>query len=304
MVNEDLPEIDFVEKSSLEQVLVWMNSPFVHIGQTPVTLGGLAGALLVILGALAVSWLLQRMLVERLARKFGLTSGMAYAFRRFFHYGILIAGVILAAQCVGLNFGSLALVFGFLGVGIGFGLQNVTSNFIAGLILLVERPVSVGDLVRVDDQVGRVTQINMRSTLILTMDRVSVVIPNSRFIESQVVNWSHTDPTVRVHCPVGVAYGSDLDQVRAVLHQVAAGREEVLKQPPPEVRFLAFGDSSLNLELLVWTKAPEQQFKLQSDINFAVEAAFRDAGIQIPFPQRDLHLKMTPAIERLGGSGT
>lgn len=283
----------------MEGLVSWLNMPLIHIGQTPVTLGGIGSAMLVMLIAFILSAFLQRIFNKKLTQKLKLTPGMSYALHRILHYVIILIGLILAAQCVGLNLGSLAVVFGFISVGIGFGLQNITSNFISGLILLVEQPVSVGDFVNVDNQVGRVTNIRMRSTVIVTIDNVSIIVPNSKFVENQVVNWSYDDPRVRIHCPVGVAYGSDVPKVKEVLLDVAKKNPDVLQSPAPEVRFLEFGASSLNFDLLIWTGEPEKQFILHSSINYAIDQAFRAANIKIPFPQMDLHMQMTPAIDRM-----
>lgn len=291
-----------MESMTLEKALHYLNSPFLHIGQTPVSLGGIASAILVILLSFVVSALIQRSASSRLSRALKLSSGVSYVLSRFAHYFIIFCGLLLAAQCVGLNFGSLAVLFGFLSVGIGFGLQNITSNFISGIILLVERPISVDDFVSVEGQIGKVTQINMRASIIQTLDNVSIIIPNSKFIESNVINWSHRDPHIRIHCSISVAYGSDVEKVRDVLMKAASELGEILKKPSPEVRFKGFGDSALDFELLAWTDHPEKQFALQSKLNFAIDAAFREQNIHIPFPQRDLHIQMSPAVEALANN--
>jgi len=288
-----------MDTSFLEQSLKWVNTPLFYIGQTPVTLGGVGSAILVFTGSFFVSAFLRRLIGNRLVERFKLPSGMDYAIKRTLHYLVVLLGLVLATQCVGLNLGSFAIIFGFLGVGIGFGFQNVTSNFISGLIILLERPISVRDFVKVEDQVGTVEQISMRSTLIRTQDNVSIVVPNSKFVENPVTNWSHGDPRIRIHCPVGVAYGSDIPKVKATLLNVATSYSGALKEPKPEVRFLEFGNSSLDFDLLVWINEPRKQFGIRSDINYAIDAAFREAAIQIPFPQRDVHLQLTPAIEKL-----
>ncbi|MCB9799605.1 MAG: mechanosensitive ion channel [Candidatus Omnitrophica bacterium] len=288
-----------MEHFQLAEIIRWVNEPLFHIGSTPVTFGGIGSAFVVMLCALMISSVIQRAVSSNLTKSLNLTSGMTYALRRILHYLIVFLGVLLAAQCVGLNLGSLAVIFGFLSVGIGFGLQNITSNFIAGLIILLEQPISVGDFISVEDQMGTVTDIKMRSTYIQTLDCVTIIIPNSKFVEGQVTNWSHGDTRVRIHCPVGVAYGSDTELVTKTLLEAAAGLNGVLKNPAPEVRFMGFGDSSLDFELLIWSNTPEKQFALHSQMNYAIDHAFRKHGIQIPFPQRDLHLQMTPAIERL-----
>lgn len=286
---------------ALEDVLKWINFPIIHVGDTPVTLGGLGTASLVFLGFLFVSHIIQKALSLQLEKRFKVSSGVSYAILRFIHYGVIVVGGIVASQIVGLNLGSLAVVFGFLSVGIGFGLQNVTSNFISGLILLVERPISVGDFVSVEGQVGKVLQINMRSTIIMTLDNLAIIVPNSKFVENNVINWSFQDTKVRIHCPVGVAYESDIAKVKETLLSVAKSHPDIVEYPLPEVRFLEFGSSSLNFDLLVWTDEANKQYLLKSQINYAIDEAFRKANIRIPFPQQDLHLQMTPAIQALAG---
>ena len=284
---------------TFEQIVQWVNLPILHIGSTPVTFGGIGSAVFIFIAALIVSMILQRIIAAQIAKKLKLSSGITYTFQRMVHYCIVFFGIILAAQCVGLNFGALAVTFGFLGVGIGFGLQNMTANFISGLIILFERPISVNDFVSIQNQVGTVVNISMRSTVIKTLDNVSIIVPNSEFIENQVTNWSYGDTRVRIHCPVGVAYGSDVEQVKRVLLSVVDKHEEILKDPSAHVLFKNFGSSSLDFELLVWTDMPQKQFLLQSEINYSIERAFREADIRIPFPQQDIHLQMTPAIEKL-----
>jgi len=280
-----------LQSAGLEGVVKWMNRPLFYIGGSPVTFGGVGSAIFIILIALFLSALIQKVIISKLSRASRLKSGAAYAIGRVVHYLIVILATVIAAQCIGLNLGSLAVVFGFLSVGIGFGLQNITSNFISGLILLFERPIAVGDFVTVDEQRGTVKQINMRSSLIETLDNVRIIVPNSKFIEGNVTNWSHGSTRIRMHCPVGVAYGSNVPAVKEALLNVALGHKDVLKEPPPVVRFLGFGNSSLDFELLVWIDAPENQYAIHSDINYKIDDIFRESGITIPFPQRDLHIK-------------
>ena len=282
-------------------LIQWMNVPLFHVGQTAVTFGSLGAGILIFIGMLILSSAVQVLLNKHLRSRRNFSTSMIYAFNRIIHYLFIIVGIVLAAQCIGLNFGTLAVVFGFLGVGIGFGLQNMTANFISGLILLIERPIGVGDLVDVDNKIAEVKSINMRSTTVRTFDNVTVIVPNSKFIENNVINWTFEDPRVRLHCPVGVAYGSDVQKVKEVLLGVAMDHPEVMQEPVPEVRFLEFADSSLNFDLLIWTPRPENQKILRSEINFLIDAAFRKHNIHIPFPQRDLHLQMSPAVEQLSG---
>ncbi|MCA9404194.1 MAG: mechanosensitive ion channel [Candidatus Omnitrophica bacterium] len=282
-----------------ETITAWMNQPIVHIGSTPVTLGGIGAAMTIFVVSLVISSTTRRVLASRLGKNPKFSASMIYALNRILHYVIIIFGIVLAAQTIGFNFGTLAVAFGFLGVGIGLGLQNITANFTAGLLLLIERPVSVGDFVNVEGQIGRVTDIGMRATRIRTLDNIVIIVPNSKFADNSVINWSIEDQRVRLHNPVGVAYGSDVATVRSALEGVAKAHPDVLKNPEPEVRFRGFGDSSLDFELLYWIDEPRKQFLVQSQINYDIDAAFRRDGVTIPFPQRDLHLKMGDAVDLL-----
>jgi small-conductance mechanosensitive channel len=205
-------------------------------------------------------------------------------------YGLLIVGALVLLQLWGLDLTSLALFAGVLGVGVGLGLQGITKNFVSGLVILFERPIQVGDFVEIGDLKGTVQRVNLRSTEVVTLDAISIIVPNSEFLESRVVNWSHGSSISRLRVPVGVAYGSDPQAVRAALTEAAADHPDLLRQPAPRVFFIGFGESSLNFELLVWIGQPMRQFDIISDLNFRIEAILRRRSISIPFPQRDLHL--------------
>lgn len=272
-----------------------LNKPIFHINEVPITIIGIIIFFIIIFIASLISRVLRRILTTRLAKLVHIDKGVSYALQRIIHYTILILGVIVALQFIGVNLGSLAVIAGFLSVGIGFGLKNITSNFISGLILLFERPISVGDRITVGDYQGDVTKISMRATKIKTLDNVSIIVPNSYFIEQDVINWSHGDRKIRIHIPVGVAYGSDVTKVKNCLLKVANGHSRVMKEPSPEVWFKEFGNSSLNFELIVWIPEPKEIFKTKSELNFCIDEIFRKEGIEIPFPQRDLHLRSSPA---------
>lgn len=257
------------------------------------------GAAGIILVCFIISAIIQKVLLGRFIKRFKIQSGVAYSISQVLHYLILLVGIMLAIEFIGFSLASLLVIFGFLSVGIGFGLQNVTSNFISGLIILFERPISVGDFITVDDLSGTVVAIKMRSSIINTRDAISIIVPNSQLIQNKVVNWSHGGTDIRLHAQVGVAYGTDERKVVETLMSVANKHPEVLKRPAPEVRLLGFGDSALNFDLLIWTDHPENQFLIHSQINFMILEAFREKDIRIPFPQRDLHLQMSPAIEKL-----
>ena len=178
-----------------------------------------------------------------------------------------------------------------LSLGIGFGLQEIVSNFVSGLILLFERPLQVGDLVQVGETVGVVERINIRATTVRTLDNEFILVPNRELVTKDVVNHTHNDPRLRVRVPVGVAYGSDLELVREALLSAARDNRLVLKRPAPEAFFKGFGDSSLDFELRAWISRPLDRPAVTSELNNKIDEAFRAAGVTIPFPQRDLHLR-------------
>ena len=252
-------------------------------------------AILVFNVAKRLSHSLKLRLLERLVVDVGSRESIATVIK----YGLTAFGVLITLPLLGIDFSSLALVAGAVGLGIGIGLQNLINNFISGIVMLFERPVQVGDFVEVDGLLGTIEYINLRATVVRTLDSINVIVPNSRFMESNVVSWSYRDSRCRLHIPVGVAYGSDTEAIKAALLKVATENPRVLKSPAPQVLFQGFGDSSLNFELLAWTMRPADQPVLISDLNFAIEAEFRQQGIEIPFPQRDLHVRTATALENI-----
>ena len=212
---------------------------------------------------------------------------------------LMFLGLLLILQIWGLDVSSLTIIASVLGVGIGFGLQNIANNLISGLIITFERHVQAGDFVEVANLMGTVEQVGARSTQILTLDQVSIIVPNSRFLETEVINWSHSNPVSRLRLPVGVSYNCDPEQVRQVLLNTANSHTDVMVDPPPQVLFKGFGESSLDFELLVWIREPRGQFKLKSDLYFRLEKALRYYKMEIPYPQRDLHLRSSHLDEIL-----
>ncbi|MEQ9404203.1 MAG: mechanosensitive ion channel [Cyclobacteriaceae bacterium] len=210
-------------------------------------------------------------------------------------FSFLFLGTIIIIQSAGVDLSSLSLLAGALGVGIGFGLQNITDNFISGIIILFEKPIKVGDRIVVGDIEGDVINISFRATTILTNENISIIVPNSEFISSRVINWSHNDRNIRFDIPVGVSYKEDPVRVREILLQVAAENSHVLKKPEPHVFFDEFADSSLNFTLAIWTSShTDKPRRLKTEIYFSVFEKFKEYGIEIPYPQRDIHIKEQP----------
>ena len=244
---------------------------------------------------IAVFWFssrTKRFLFNRFLIKSGLDRALQYAIAQIVSNLVLVIGIFIVLENTGIHLGALTVFAGAVGVGVGFGLQNIASNFISGLVILAERPIAIGDRVEVAGVIGQVQQIRARSTVILTNDNIAMIVPNSKFIDSPVTNWTYSDPRVRFRVPIGVAYGSDVNKVREAL--IAAGRSNshVLEDPAPSVFLNKFGESSLDFELVVWSsEMSHRPSRFKSDLNFAIEEKLREAGIAIPFPQRDLHIR-------------
>ena len=270
-----------------------------NIQDVGITFSHLLVALLAVIFSLLASKMLRLFLRRQVLSKVKLDKGLEYALLRFVHYLILVIGVYIGLKTINIPLGAIIGLFAVLGVGIGFGLQNLAANFISGVILLLERPVKIGDRLEINDVWGDVKRINLRTTLIVTPDNVSIIVPNSKLLENEVINYSYGDPKIRLQIPVGIAYGSDCEKARDILLQTAKDNPRVLQVPEPKVWFREFGDSSLNFVLLCWIPDAVEKFHLRSDINFAIDRAFREQGIEIPFPQRDLHLRSTEGALRV-----
>ena len=234
----------------------------------------------------------KRFLFNRFLTNSGLDRSLQYAISQVASNVVLVVGIFIVLENTGIHLGALTVFAGAVGVGVGFGLQNIASNFISGLVILAERPITIGDRIEVAGVAGQVQQIRARSTVILTNDNITMIVPNTKFIDSPVTNWTYGDPRVRFRLPVGVAYGSDVNKVREAL--LAAGRENpnTLKDPAPNVFLDKFGENSIDFELVVWSsEMSARPRRYRSDLNFAIEEKLREAGIEIPNPQRDLHFR-------------
>ena len=244
---------------------------------------------------IAVFWLssrTKRFLFNRFLAKSGLDRSLQYAIAQIVSNIVLIVGIFIVLDNAGIHLGALTVFAGAVGVGVGFGLQNIASNFISGLVILAERPITVGDRVEVAGIAGQVQHIRARSTVIVTNDNITMIVPNTKFIDSPVTNWTYGDPRVRFRIPIGVAYGSDVNRVREAL--IAAAREHpaALSDPAPSVFLDKFGDSTIDFELVVWSmEMSYRPRRFKSDLNFLIDKHLRAAGIEIPNPQRDLHIR-------------
>jgi small-conductance mechanosensitive channel len=256
-----------------------------------ITVASLLALILLIGLVILVERVVRRYFVTRLLRRTHLDPAMQFALARVIGYALLGLGIYVSLQMVGVNLNSLAFVAGAVGVGLGFGLQNIISNFISGLIILAERPIAIGDRVEIGGVAGQVREISLRSTTVMTNDNMAIIVPNADFITQRVTNWSYEDPRVRFRIPFGVAYGTDLPKLRKLMLEVADGHPKALKDPKPELFFVGFGESSLNFELGVWSdEATTSPRRFRSDLFFAMEQKLRENDIEIPYPQQDLHV--------------
>jgi len=266
----------------------------IHLGGLQVTLWSVLYFLILLFLLFYVTAKIRKWIVYDLLSQSKIDIGIRIAVGTIIRYIVLVIGIIVFLQSAGINLSAITVLAGALGVGIGFGLQNITNNFVSGIIILFERPIKVGDRIQLGDVSGDVVNISMRSTTIVTNDNISIIVPNSDFISSKVINWSHTDRNIRFNFPIGVSYNEDPQEVKKLLLEVVAENKGVLIKPEPDVLFKGFGDSSLDFNLRVWTREYiNRPNVLKSQIYYAVFEKFKEHNIEIPFPQRDLHIKNT-----------
>jgi len=275
----------------LQQIWHYLNDPFT-IGDLHISVTRLIEGLLIFSLALFLSRTLSSLLQRRIAKRAYLDPGINYTLGRLTQYIIIALGTLLALKTgLNLDLTSIAVLFTALSVGIGFGLQYIAADIASGFILLFERPLRVGDRISIDKQEGDVHSINLRTTVLMTNDRVSVIVPNSKLIRGELINWSYGDPRARIAIPIGVATDADVDLVTQTLLRAAGDIENVLKDPPPKVQFLEFADWSNNFRLLVWTNRPRLHRQIRSDINYKIHKLFIEVGIEIPYPQTEVRLR-------------
>jgi len=275
-----------------------INSTVQHILEYPVlpksgiTVGSLLLLVVLFAGVIVGERIFRRHFIIRVLRRTHLAPGLQFTLSRILGYGILALGFYISFQTVGINLSSLAVLAGAIGVGLGFGLQNIISNFISGLIILAERPIAIGDRVEVGGVAGQVRQISLRSTTVVTNDNIAIIVPNADFITHSVTNWSYDDPRVRFRIPLGVAYGTDTQKLRRLMLEVANEHPKALKEPKPELFFVGFGESSMNFELGVWSaEMANSPRRFRSELYYAIEKKLRENQIEIPFPKRDVRLR-------------
>lgn len=275
----------------------WLNASLFSLGATPVTALGLLRVLFI----LSIAWLLSRVVrasLNRMAERWpNMNRASLYALGRVLHYILLALGLVIGLATIGVDFTNLALLFGALGVGIGFGLQSLVANFVAGIVILFERHLKVGDFVELESGItGEVREIRIRATRITTNDNIDILVPNAEFVNGRVTNWTLDEAYRRIHVPFGVAYGSDKEKVRIAGLEAADRVVYTLKGVSgrePQTWFIRFGDSSLDFELVVWLtpEAVKRPSAVQAAYLWEIHSALERHDIEVPFPQRDLHLR-------------
>ena len=261
------------------------------IGSQRMSIGLVAEAALLAYGAFVASWAVQHLFLKKVYNRRQVDPGVRFAINRLINYAFVFVGFIMALGVLGVKFTQITIIISALGVGIGFGLRDIVNNFICGLILLFERPVRVGDAIVLQGHWAEIKKIGLRATEIRTYDNADIIVPNNDLITGQVTNWTLHGRMMRISVPVGVAYGSDVQRVIETLLACAKGHTDVAARPEPYVRFISFGDSTLDFELRIWIVDFDDRERILSEILQQIDQQFRAEGIEIAFPQQDLHLR-------------
>lgn len=261
------------------------------IGSWQLTIGIVLTAVVLFYGSLIASRAVQKVLVEEVFPRRKMERGAQISMGRLIHYGFVLVGFFLAVAALGVDLMNITIIGGALGIGIGFGLQTIVNNFICGIILLFERPIKTGDYIELDGQFAEVKEIGLRSTTVHTFDRADIVVPNADLITNKVINWTRSDRLARIRISVGVAYGSDVSLVMKILKACVEEHSSVMRIPEPRVYFIRFGESSLDFQLRIHLSEIDNWYPVQSELLQEIDRKFRLEGIEIPFPQRDLHVR-------------
>lgn len=283
-------------QTTFAELVRLFGTPMFEIGNNRYSLSLILTLVVISAGVFWVSRAVSNLINRRLLVRLGFDRGSRAVVTTFIRYLLTAIGFVIVLQTAGVNLSSLTLFAGVLGIGLGFGLQNLASNFISGITLLIEQPIRVGDFIEIDKLLGTVENISIRSTTVRTLDGVFVIVPNIRFVENNIINWSYRDPRCRLHIPVGVAYDSDTLIVTEALLAAARKDAKVLPDPPPRVWFKGFGDSAMHFELLVWTNQPTEIEPIKSSLYFGIDREFRHRHIEVPFPQQDLNIRNMEAL--------
>ncbi len=294
--------LDFLMGTRFSKYVSWLDSG-ISIGGTKVTIINIAYLVIFLVFFIFVSRIIRDALQNRILPRTRLDIGARASFVNIVIYTFWILAIYTGINILGINLSSLAFMAGALGIGIGFGLQNVVNNFVSGIILLFDTSIQVGDMVQIGDDWGTVNRINIRTTIIQTFDNASLIIPNSEMISSKVTNWSFKDPKVRRQVDVGVAYGSDVQKVHAILLQIVNDMPEIMNDPAPRVDFTDFADSALIFRIRFWITSPEFWLAAPTELRFRIDEEFKKNGIEIAFPQQDIHIRSASGLDKIFQKG-
>jgi potassium efflux system protein len=269
-------------------------------GRITVSVSSVVIGVIVISVTIVLSRTLSRFIDRRIAARGHIDPGLRYTIARLVKYFVVAIGSLLALkQAFAVDLTSIAVIFTALSVGIGFGLQYLAADIASGFILLFERPIRIGDRITIGEDEGDVQSINLRTTVVMTNDRIAIIVPNSKLVSQRVVNWSYGDPRARISISIGVADDSDIELVTNTLIEAAKDVENVLADPLPRVQFMKFGDYTWDFRLMVWTNQPRRHGQIRSDINYRIARLFRERGIKIPYPTQEFLLRNLEPGEKL-----
>jgi small-conductance mechanosensitive channel len=276
----------------LGNVITILSQPVLKLGNTTLTWWSLIYITVLIAFLMITTGRLQRLIIKQAEARTNLDIAATNGISTIVRYLFIGLGFLVILQSAGVDLSSLTIMAGAIGLGLTVGMQSITTNLMSGLTLYTERPIKVGDRVEVDGVVGDITKITFRATTILTDDNIEIIVPNTQFITGKVINWSHSSPTVRLRMPISISTNSDPKQIKATVEDVAKRNEGVLEQPAPELIFVGFGESALKFELSIWTSVyTRQTFVLKSQLYYELFERFKTDGIEIPYPQRDIHIR-------------
>ncbi len=287
---------------NIMEYLSWLDRG-ISIGGTKITLLNILYLVIFLAFITFLSRFIREALQNRILPRTRLDIGVRATFVNIVIYSFWILAVYTGINILGFNLSSLAFMAGALGVGIGFGLQNVVNNFVSGVILLFDSSIQVGDMVQIGDNWGTVNRINIRTTIVQTFDNASLIIPNSDMLSNRVTNWSFRDPKVRLQIDVGVAYGTDVHLVRDTLMEIVGRMPEILDNPAPRVDFIDFGNSALIFRTRFWIPSPKYWLSAPTEVRFKIDEEFKKKGIEIAFPQQDIHIRTAAGLEGIFGKG-
>jgi small-conductance mechanosensitive channel len=278
--------------------VAWLNKG-ITIGKAKITILNVCYVIIFLLLIGYISKIIRKALQDEVLPRTRLDIGARASLVNVVVYSLWILAIYTGINILGINLSSLAFMAGALGIGIGFGLQNIVNNFISGIILLFDPSIQVGDMVQIGEDWGTVNRINIRTTIVQTFDNAALIIPNSQMLSNRVTNWSYKDPKVRRQVDVGVAYGSDVQLVRKVLLEIIHDMPEMMDDPAPRVDFSDFADSALIFRIRFWINSPEFWLTAPTELRFRIDEEFKKHGIEIAFPQQDIHIRSASGLEEI-----